>query len=157
MKELLREALPYLKEHSDEYYVPESLIERIEAALEPSSTPESTRRLKQFIDAAKRLSFIPYANIGEEKVVKLSDVRHLLCNLHDGNAPDYIPPPIWASKDCVGYLMQRGWKLTDDHSGMHRRGYFIPADAIEHSGIGGPESTADMLEIEKSERTDIPG
>jgi len=116
---------------------------------------QAARRLKRFIDAAEKLSYIPYASVGD-KVVKLSDVRQLLCNLHDGHEPDYITPPDWSRKDCVGHLMERGWKLTADHVGLHRRGYFIPAEAIINSGTGGSKSTADTLESEMSERTDRP-
>jgi len=111
-------------------------------------------RLKDFIEEAKRLHL---TIDGSERLVSLSDVRRLLCNYAAGVDPDYRTPPTWARKDCTGYLIQRGWRLTDDYMGMHRRGYFIPAGAIEDSGGGGPESTADTLEIEKAVRTDRCG
>jgi len=115
-------------------------------------------RIKRFTDVARQLSF--NVRVVDDppifkQVVLLHDVKRLICNFAECKDPEYIPPPSWVNRDCVGYLLQRGWKLTDEKSGLHRRGYFIPAEAIISSGAGGPESTADQLEIEESERTDL--
>jgi hypothetical protein len=107
--------------------------------------------LAAFLEEAERLSFIPFSTA---KVVKLRKVKQLLFNLASGRAPDTPFPPPWAGKDVVGYLIQRGWAITEDGEGLQRRGFFIPADKIETAGPGGSESTADVLECEASQRTD---
>jgi hypothetical protein len=111
-------------------------------------------RIKEFVKAAKALRFEMQNNDSDWfDVVPYQDVKRLLINLSTGKDPDHIPPPSWAGKDVVGYLLRRGWKVTDDGKGLHRRGYFIPANYIETSVDGG-ESLADRLESECAQRTD---
>jgi hypothetical protein len=114
----------------------------------------SKDRLKLFLAEAKRASFL-HEVTGDCQVVKLRKVKELLYNLASGRAPDEAQPPSWAGKDCVGALLQRGWKITDDGEGLQRRGFFISGNLLRDTVYeGGVESTADMLELEHAERTD---
>lgn len=59
-------------------------------------------------------------------------------------------PPIWAGKDIVGYLIQRGWRVEED--GMHKDAHgqpsslFIPVAWIMDS-YGSAEKDAGQVEL----------
>ncbi len=56
LRDLLREALPFLHAHAEEYHVPQSLIDRIEKAIDPPASPLLDAI---FLKAAKRESVEP--------------------------------------------------------------------------------------------------
>lgn len=118
----------------------------------------SKDRLQVFLEEASALAVHlepPDGPADPVKFVKLRKVKQLLFNLASGRAPDEMSPPSWAGKDCVGALLHRGWKVTDDGEGLQRRGFFIPGEVLREVVYeGGVESTADMLESEHAQRTD---
>lgn len=116
---------------------------------------EYLSRLRDFITAAEKLSVqASTSNDKGRSLLMLGDVNLLLNNFAHGHNPDHRPVPLWISKDCVGYLIQRGWVLAKSYSGLHRRGYFIPREAIINCHVESM-SGADSLEAECSQRTDM--